>query len=61
MVKGLSKVVSPIIADGKIVDIDKPGEIEHKGTIEVQLNLAELQQRKAGLWDLIISVDRGVC
>jgi type III restriction enzyme len=40
-----SKVVSPIIADGKIVDIDKPGEIEHKGTIEVRLNPAELQQR----------------
>ncbi len=40
-----SKVVSPIIADGKIIDIDKPGEIEHKGTIEVQLNEMELQQR----------------
>lgn len=40
-----SKVVSPIIADGKIIDIDRPGEIEHKGTIEVQLNLTELQQR----------------
>lgn len=46
-----SKVVSPIIADGKIVDVDKPGEIEHKGTIEVQLNLAELQQR----FDVFIS------
>jgi type III restriction enzyme len=40
-----SKVVSPIIADGRIVDIDRFGEIEHKGTIDVQLNLAELQQR----------------
>lgn len=40
-----SKVVSPIIADGKIIDIDKPGEIEHKGTIEVKLNETELQQR----------------
>lgn len=40
-----SKVVSPIIADGKIIDIDKPGEIEHKGQIEVQLNETELQQR----------------
>jgi type III restriction enzyme len=40
-----SKVVSPIIADGKIVDIDKPGPIEKKGTIEVQLNLGELQQK----------------
>ena len=40
-----SKVVSPIIADGKIVDIDKLGEIEHKGQIEVKLNAWELQQR----------------
>jgi type III restriction enzyme len=40
-----SRVVSPIIADGKIIDVDKPGGIEHKGTIEVQLNTAELQQR----------------
>ena len=40
-----SKVVSPIIADGKIIDIDKPGEIEHKGTIEIKLNETELQQR----------------
>ena len=40
-----SKVVSPIIADGKIIDIDKLGEIEHKGTIEIRLNEAELQQR----------------
>lgn len=46
-----SKVASPIIADGRIVDIDKAGEIEHKGTIEVQLNLAELRQR----WDNFIS------
>ena len=40
-----SKVVSPIIADGKIVNIDKIGEIEHKGQIEVKLNEGELQQR----------------
>ncbi|NUM41636.1 MAG: DEAD/DEAH box helicase family protein [Leptospiraceae bacterium] len=40
-----SKIVNPIIADGKIVDVDKAGEIEHKGTIEFQLDLAELQQR----------------
>ena len=40
-----SKVVSPIIADGKIVNIDKMGEIEHKGSIEVQLDETELQQR----------------
>ncbi|PIN89450.1 hypothetical protein COU60_03580 [Candidatus Pacearchaeota archaeon CG10_big_fil_rev_8_21_14_0_10_34_76] len=40
-----SKVVSPIIADGKIVNIDKAGEIEHKGQIQVKLNEVELQQR----------------
>ncbi|HIE41318.1 MAG TPA: DEAD/DEAH box helicase [Candidatus Aenigmarchaeota archaeon] len=40
-----SKVVSPIIADGKIMNIDKTGEIEHKGTIDVQLNVVELQHR----------------
>lgn len=40
-----SKIVSPIIADGRIVNIDKTGEIEHKGTIDVQLNEGELQQR----------------
>ena len=40
-----SKVVSPIIADGKIIDIDKSGEIERKGTIEVALSDGELQQR----------------
>jgi type III restriction enzyme len=40
-----SKIVSPIIADGKIVDIDKQGEIEHKGQIDVKLNQTELQQR----------------
>jgi len=39
-----SKVVSPIIADGRIVNIDKTGEIEHKGKIDVQLNKAELQR-----------------
>jgi len=40
-----SRIVNPIIADGKIIDIDKTGEIEHKGQIEVQLNDFELQQR----------------
>ncbi|OGZ94508.1 MAG: hypothetical protein A2528_03360, partial [Candidatus Staskawiczbacteria bacterium RIFOXYD2_FULL_37_9] len=39
------KIISPIIADGKIVDIDKFGEIEHKGTISVALNEKELQER----------------
>lgn len=38
------KVTIPIIADGKIVDIDKSGEIERKGKIEVSLNEGELQQ-----------------
>lgn len=40
-----SKIVSPIIADGKIVNVNKTGEIEHKGTIDVELDEAELQQR----------------
>ncbi len=40
-----SKIVSPIIADGKIVDIDKKGEVEHKGQIDVKLNEMELQQQ----------------
>ncbi len=40
-----SKIVSPIIADGKIIDIDKPGEVEHKGQIEVKVSDLELQQR----------------
>jgi len=38
-----SKIVNPIIADGKIIDIDKVGEVEHKGQIEVKLNELELQ------------------
>lgn len=40
-----SKVVSPIIADGKIINVDKFGEIEHKGTITMELDEVELQQR----------------
>lgn len=40
-----SRIASPIIADGRIVNIDKTGEIEHKGTIDINLNEAELQQR----------------
>ena len=46
-----SKVVNPIIADGKIINIDKLGEIEHKGSIEIQLDEIELQQR----FDIFIS------
>ena len=40
-----SKVVSLIIADGRIVNVDQAGEIEHKGTIDVRLNETELQER----------------
>ncbi|MBI1952897.1 MAG: DEAD/DEAH box helicase family protein [Candidatus Omnitrophica bacterium] len=40
-----SKVVNPIIADGRIVNIDQSGEVAHKGTVDVQLNEAELQDR----------------
>ncbi len=40
-----SKIVNPIIAEGKIVDIDKSGEIEHKGTIKIALNERELQEK----------------
>lgn len=39
-----NKITMPIIADGKIVDVDKAGEIERKGQIEVKLNEVELQQ-----------------
>ncbi len=46
-----SKIVSPIIADGKIIDIDKAGEIEHKGQIDIQLNETELRQ----IWDKFIT------
>ena len=38
------KITMPIIADGKIVDPDKMGEVKHKGHIEVKLNENELQQ-----------------
>src|SRR3989338_3673766 len=40
-----SKIINPIIAEGKIVDIDKSGEIEHKGTLKVALDEKELQDR----------------
>lgn len=40
-----SKIINPIIADGKIVDVDKSGEIEHKGTLDVALDEKELQDR----------------
>jgi len=38
-----SKIANPVIADGRIVNIDKTGEVEHKGTIEVKLTDRELQ------------------
>jgi type III restriction enzyme len=47
----ISKISLPIIADGKIVDVDKKGEIEHKGEIEIQLNEPELRQ----IWDKFIT------
>lgn len=40
-----SKIVNPIISDGKIINIDKSGEIEHKGTINIMLDEKELQER----------------
>ncbi len=40
-----TKIVSPLISDGRIVDIDKSGEIEHEGTIKVALNEKELQEK----------------
>ncbi len=40
-----SKIINPIIADGKIVDIDKAGQIEHRGEISIALNEKELQER----------------
>ncbi len=39
-----SRIVRPLIADGRITNIDKKGEIEHKGTLDVDLNPVELQQ-----------------
>lgn len=40
-----SKIINPIIADGIIVDIDKPGEIEHKGSVNIKLSEKELQEK----------------
>ncbi len=39
-----SKIVSPVIADGKIENVDKSGEIEHGGQREITLNEDELQE-----------------
>lgn len=46
-----SKLVNPIIAEGRIVNVDKMGEIEHKGIIEITLSTFEVQQ----LFDSFIS------
>jgi len=46
-----SKIVNPVIADGRIVNVDQMGEIEHKGKIEIGLNPTELQQ----MFDTFIS------
>jgi len=40
-----SKIINPIIAEGKIIDIDKAGKIESRGTIKVTLDEKELQDR----------------
>lgn len=40
-----TKLVNPIIADGRITNIDKAGEIEHEGAINIALNGQELQER----------------
>ncbi len=40
-----SKMVSSLIADGKIVDIDKSGEIEQKGIINIALDEKEVQEK----------------
>lgn len=39
-----NRITMPIIADGKIIDVDRKGEIERKGQIKIKLNEAELQQ-----------------
>jgi len=38
------KITMPIIADGKIVDVDRHGEIVHEGQIEFALDEEELQK-----------------
>jgi type III restriction enzyme len=40
-----SKIVNPLITDGKIVDIDKLGEIEQRGTIDIALSEKEMQEK----------------
>ena len=40
-----SHIINPVMSDGRIVDVDKAGEIEHKGTIDIELNEKELSDR----------------
>jgi type III restriction enzyme len=40
-----SKIINPIMSDGKISDIDKSGDIEYKGSINIALSDKELQER----------------
>ena len=40
-----SKIINPIMSDGKIADIDKSGDIEYKGSINIALSDKELQER----------------
>ncbi len=40
-----SQIVNPVIADGRIINIDKTGDIKHKGTIDIKLSEKELQDR----------------
>lgn len=40
-----TKIINPILSDGKITDIDKSGEVEYKGSINIQLSDKELQER----------------
>lgn len=39
-----SKIVSPVISDGVIKDVDKKGEIDSKGQRDIKLNTFEIQQ-----------------
>ena len=40
-----SHIINPIMSDGRIIDVDKVGEIEHKGTIDIELSEKELSDR----------------
>src|SRR3989339_788386 len=40
-----SKIINPIISDGKIKDVDKPGKIEDKGQVYLTLSEKELLEK----------------